>query len=115
MPSGRRYDFVPNFRIKLPRCIFTVTSLIERSFATCLLMRSDATSVITYPHGVSEVHTARAIQQSRRSLAGLDPFAPRWQRHQANPEFCIGLESTSTAPAFMRFADMGMSPRPGLK
>jgi hypothetical protein len=27
--------FVPNFRIKLPRCIFTVTSLIERSFATC--------------------------------------------------------------------------------
>ena len=30
-------DLVRIFRMTLPRCIFTVTSLIERSLATCLL------------------------------------------------------------------------------
>ena len=40
-------DLAPNFRITLPRCILTVTSLIESALATCLFMRPDATSAIT--------------------------------------------------------------------
>lgn len=40
-------DLAPNFRMTPPRCIFTVTSLIESSFAICLFMSPDATSFIT--------------------------------------------------------------------
>jgi hypothetical protein len=40
-------DLAPSFRVTLPRCIFTVTSLIDNSFATCLFISPDATSAIT--------------------------------------------------------------------
>ena len=40
-------DLAPSFRIALPRCILTVTSLIESSLATCLFMSPDVTSAIT--------------------------------------------------------------------
>jgi hypothetical protein len=106
-------DLARNFRIALARYTFTVTSLIRKSAAICLLSAPVATR--------ETISRSRLLSEAKRSLkvefeSSFARRTPSFSMASATAcnKSCSrnGLVRKSTAPAFIARTAMGMSPFP---
>src|SRR5258707_13718787 len=112
--SAREPAFI--FRITLPRCVFTVISLVPSSAPTCLFKKPETTNAMSSrSRRVSEAYPLRSacISASLPSAARLHSMACRMAfTNTSSPN---GFVKNSTAPAFMAWTVIGTSPLPVMK
>jgi len=102
------------FRITCPRWIFTVISLVPSSNAICLL--SIARNYQSHDVALAGGERFVVLSQTRQVRSAVDAPPDRDPKpdesHPANPGPGTALVRNSTAPDFMAFTVIGISPWP---